>query len=479
MENVAAAPAVSVVIPLYNAEKYIAECLDSLLAQTFQNFEVIVVDDCSTDNSVAIVESYIPKFNGRLRLKKTKTNSGGGGYVPRNLGLKISRGEYVFFIDADDCILLKALDELYSLAQNYDADVVYCEKYCKADEDGTNRRIETCREGILVSKPILEPEDLKERVQRIVDERYLSTPWSKFVRRKLLIDNELFFFNLKTGGDNIWTQSLLFYAKKFLRVPNVVYIYRHSENSTQRTERTPQQAINFRLNPVLLGLKILDNFMSNHEFFKSNPACRYALLKKFINKRFAWTLKYARTITEDIIYSTIKDEFGDKLGEYDVLIPALCAALYGEKKSRSDDAEELIEFKNKFTARIDVKLVTGDAGGDLQILSVSDDKAEVLQPEWLNKDGVAYLIRSYSGQVKLVAKTDADGQIQLGLRGLNVPNPADKNKSIRYWIYYTSLKINGKAVFNEITPARYGKAYIHDMDVKAGEEITMEIEWLS
>lgn len=55
--------AISVIIPLYNAEKYVAECLESLLAQTFQNFEVIVVDDCSTDNSAKIVESYAPKFN--------------------------------------------------------------------------------------------------------------------------------------------------------------------------------------------------------------------------------------------------------------------------------------------------------------------------------------------------------------------------------------------------------------------------------
>ena len=57
-------PAVSIVIPMYNAEKYIGECLDSILAQTFQDYEVIVVDDCSTDNSRAIVQNYLPKFDG-------------------------------------------------------------------------------------------------------------------------------------------------------------------------------------------------------------------------------------------------------------------------------------------------------------------------------------------------------------------------------------------------------------------------------
>ena len=67
-----ACPAISVIIPMYNAEKYIGECLESVLAQTFQDFEVIVVDDCSTDKSVEIVQSYAVKFNGRLKLTRAE-----------------------------------------------------------------------------------------------------------------------------------------------------------------------------------------------------------------------------------------------------------------------------------------------------------------------------------------------------------------------------------------------------------------------
>ena len=97
-------PAISVIIPMYNAEEYVGECLDSLLAQTFQDFEVIVVDDCSADKCFELVEGYSPKFKGRLRLEKTEKNSGGGGYVPRNIGMSLARGEYVYFMDADDYI---------------------------------------------------------------------------------------------------------------------------------------------------------------------------------------------------------------------------------------------------------------------------------------------------------------------------------------------------------------------------------------
>ena len=118
-------PAISVIIPMYNAQQYVRECLDSLLAQTFQDFEVIVVDDCSTDNSFAVVKNYMPRFKGRLRLAQTAKNSGGGGYIPRNIGLEMATGEYVYFMDADDFILLSALETLYEAAIIYDADVVY------------------------------------------------------------------------------------------------------------------------------------------------------------------------------------------------------------------------------------------------------------------------------------------------------------------------------------------------------------------
>ena len=72
---------------MYNAEKYIGACLDSILAQTFKNFELIVVDDCSTDSSCTIVDSYTKKFGGRLKLVHTEENSGGCA-VPRNVGFR-------------------------------------------------------------------------------------------------------------------------------------------------------------------------------------------------------------------------------------------------------------------------------------------------------------------------------------------------------------------------------------------------------
>ena len=87
---------------------------------------MIVVDDCSTDKSREIVESYIEKFEGRLNLMELQTNSGAG--AARNFGLEMSRGKYVFFMDSDDALTKTAIEEMFNIAEDFQADVVYCEK---------------------------------------------------------------------------------------------------------------------------------------------------------------------------------------------------------------------------------------------------------------------------------------------------------------------------------------------------------------
>ena len=200
-------PSISVIIPVYNAEKYIGECLDSLLAQTFKNFELILVDDCSTDNSVEIIESYASKFNGRLKLARMGKNAGSGS-LPRNKGILLSRGEYVFNMDNDDALTNTGLEEMYMLAKKYDADVVYCERYYEADADLETRSLTSFhKESTLIDKPMIEPSLLSERLNRLTT--YWVTPWTKLIKRKLLIEHQIFFPNI-IRDDSIWTWDLIF-----------------------------------------------------------------------------------------------------------------------------------------------------------------------------------------------------------------------------------------------------------------------------
>ena len=341
-----ALPLVSVIIPLYNSEKYIGECLDSLLAQTFTAFELIIVDDCSTDSSCEIVESYMPKFNGRLKLYHMKENTGSGA-LPRNKGLLLSSGEYIYNMDNDDTLTKTALEEMYTLAKEYDADVVYCEKFYEINPDGTNKKVQCIQKGETVNEPTLEDEDLKSRVKAIIDDRYYVVPWLKLIRRNLMIEHEIIFPALKISDDNIWHQGLLFYAKRILRVPNVVYVYRLTDTSILRAKRTPQVRMNFWIDPILRGLKYLDKLMSGHEFFKANPYYRYLILKKFISVRFIRTLSSSKELTDDVVYETIKAEYGKYFGEHDVLVSCLCAYICEQNKVIMEAKRESHQIKSK------------------------------------------------------------------------------------------------------------------------------------
>ncbi|MDE7282065.1 MAG: glycosyltransferase, partial [Lachnospiraceae bacterium] len=111
---------VSIVIPVYNVEKYLRLCLDSVLAQKFINFEAILVDDGSTDSSPAICDEYVKK-DGRFKVIHQKN---GGLSHARNIGIKHAVGDYVFFLDSDDCIHPLLLKKLTEIAEKYHAALV-------------------------------------------------------------------------------------------------------------------------------------------------------------------------------------------------------------------------------------------------------------------------------------------------------------------------------------------------------------------
>lgn len=343
------APAVSVIIPLYNAEKYIGECLDSILAQTFHDFEVIVVDDCSTDSSYSVVESYREKFGGRLKLFHMDTNSGTPG-APRNKGLVLSRGEYIFFADADDMLAKNALEESYTLAKDFDTDVIYRSRYYIISE---NNKIKTIKNAPIYYDKLVLDENLQGRVRDIIQNKYWLGPWRSFVKRTFLIEHEIFFPHVRVAEDVIWSYGVFFNAKRFLHAPNPVYFYRQTEGSMMRDERVPKDAVNFWSNPLILGLKAIDNFMSKIEFFKKNPQYRYAVIEYFmLNRGFNRVFKPAWQMSPVTFYEIIKQEFGDKLGEQDVLIAALCTIINTQQKNFAVNNQKFQHFAAQAQARI-------------------------------------------------------------------------------------------------------------------------------
>lgn len=129
-------PAISIVVPAYNKEPYIKQCMDSLVNQTLKNIEIIVVDDASTDNTLQILRDYEHK-DSRVKIIATEHNC--GRHVARKTGVQETSGDYVLFVDADDEIELKACEVLYSYAKNHTLDLLHfgvsIHPEDKADED--------------------------------------------------------------------------------------------------------------------------------------------------------------------------------------------------------------------------------------------------------------------------------------------------------------------------------------------------------
>ena len=301
-------PKISVIIPLYNTDKYIDQCLNSILNQRFQDYEVIVVDDCSTDNSMKIVENIMPKFNGRLKIFKHKKNSGGCA-IPRNTGIKLARGKYLAFMDSDDMFLDNALEVLYKAAEETNADVLHEERFLitqnRSEEITSETKLvpitwERKDEDGFVDKPTLITDNLTERLSLYCTGHFYWNIWSKLFRREFILENCLEFVNL-SAEDMIFSFQCLCLAKNYVRVPDVIYFYRIRQDSIAHRRPPMEEYIPKQLKIIIEGSKHLRDFMKNFEIFDQHPEFRQNALDIFIREHFRHLRKiYVNTPIHEI-----------------------------------------------------------------------------------------------------------------------------------------------------------------------------------
>jgi len=355
LQTTPASCAVSVVMPMYNAEKYLVESLDSVLMQTFQDFEVVLVNDCSTDNSREVAESCLKKFGGRLKIYDNVVNSKASG--TRNRGLLLSRGEYIFFLDSDDLLMLNGLEKMYTLAKKYDADVVSLGGFYNINEKGTriesisnrNDKIFEDRKG-----EIFVDEDLTWRLQKTLAYRFYGVPWLRLFRRNFLIENGIFFpENVSSCEDVVWKHGFLLLAKRIVHVKDILNFYRMSDDSLTRTKRNAVQYIHYRMNTIFYGIKWIEDIIDKSDFFKENPHYRYKVLGDFaadIFNRLLITAK-KRNWKPAQVYELVRQEFGQDFGENDVLVAILSAMVNECQKTIEDDKAQIAELKKRLKDR--------------------------------------------------------------------------------------------------------------------------------
>lgn len=305
-------PAVSIIIPVYNREKYIAECLDSIFAQTFKNFEVVLVDDCSTDKSREIVENYLADFSDKLRIINLEQNSGGPS-KPRNIGIKFARGEYIFFVDSDDVIIPTALEELYPLAKKNNVDVLHCDRiYRFSGETAKNAKMKI--RGAERKAALLEG---KIPLEKFVTGRFSAATWRWLIRREFLLKNKIEFSNINIGEDKRFFVLLLFFSQRFLYTPTPVYCYRNNPSSVSKYVNENLETFRKRAFLSIDTAEYLEEFMSRFDYFKEHPEIKFGILERLVvNPLETWSNKFFEEglpmkIREEIVRQVFKETMKD------------------------------------------------------------------------------------------------------------------------------------------------------------------------
>lgn len=223
-------PKVSIVMPVYNVEPYLAQALESILGQTLEDWELICVNDCSTDDSLSILQRYA-KRDSRIRIVENMSNRGAG--ASRNIGFELSHGEWIMFLDADDYFAADMLEKLYYQAEKDGIDVVYCNHYIRNEKSG----IIECPEKypLFIEKMItgvFAGEDIADYVFRVLR----VAPWSKLIRKGFIDANGLYFQDLPSCNDVLFGCCVAVKAKRisYVKEPLVTYRTNHGNQISNK-----------------------------------------------------------------------------------------------------------------------------------------------------------------------------------------------------------------------------------------------------
>lgn len=211
----------SIIIPVYNAEMYLEKCVNSILMQSMSDFELILIDDGSTDQSPEICDR-LKEYDKRI-IVIHQENAGGG--VARNVGIDISRGEYIAFVDSDDYIS-PIMYELMIRMMGEDIDIIECGYVCVNDND----------DFIFDENPDIDLElfDTQSALNENINDRiFRQLIWNKIYRRKVI--EGIYFPKHKGIDDEFWTYRALGNAKKLGLLNTCLYAYRQQNLSVMHT----------------------------------------------------------------------------------------------------------------------------------------------------------------------------------------------------------------------------------------------------
>lgn len=273
-------PTVSVIIPSHNAREYIAQTLESVLTQTLNDLEIIVVDDGSTDSTCEVVKELALK-DSRITLIEQSNQFAG---VARNNGMTKAQGKFLYFLDADDYIEQTALEQLVDAIEQNDADIAVAKSQGFDNETGDTWIIDGALNGVYFNRPLAHSEYCKTLFQN-----FIGWPWDKLFRKDFIDQTELTFQPLRTTNDALFVFCALALAQNIVCLDSVLFHHRTNNKNSLEGSRAKSW------NNALCAIRAIGDLLNESE---KGRACLDSYYRWILNYSI-WTIESLSSIEAD------------------------------------------------------------------------------------------------------------------------------------------------------------------------------------
>lgn len=268
-------PKISVLVPMYNRKHYIADCINSVFHQSFQDFELIIRDDGSTDGSFEFVQENFSEHisSGKIKLRRNEKNL--GEFPTDNKLLQEAQGKYLTILHSDDIYLPHALQHLYETAEKFSADVVHGSYFYISESDviDKNTALHLCCAEKNPAKQIeLVSDDPQERFSEWINIGTFIDAQYNIFKRFFILENNLNF----DGGNCQLALWWIMLAKVFVKTPTPCYVYRNPPDSQSNTKTFPPEKVENFISLCVEISRLMDKKFSQIDFFKDNEELQYA-----------------------------------------------------------------------------------------------------------------------------------------------------------------------------------------------------------
>jgi glycosyltransferase involved in cell wall biosynthesis/FMN phosphatase YigB (HAD superfamily) len=344
-------PLLSVIIPVYNTGRYLRKCLDSVLSQTYQNIEVVIIDNGSTDNSCQIIKEYQQKKGSSIVCVTHKENI--GLFHARLSGVKASKGEYIAHLDSDDYVSVDFYRSLIYDIQKNDADIAIGNITEILSDD---RKITYNYAQEDVSFDILENEEaLGQYFEQKGLNHYWHVIWNKVYTKKLWDYTAPYYLNLKTHftaiEDMAFSTILFFHAKKIISVSNNTIFWVRQDQSVTATKKLTWQKQKKNIEDLVIGFSFIEKFLNIKN-----------VNQKYLNALLEWKCRYKKIHKQHIsmidTYLHKKDELYKSLDTFCFRLEPVLNSNYFFTLSTSWDSR--YEEIKKEICKPEIKVVSFD-----------------------------------------------------------------------------------------------------------------------